>query len=400
MEKTIAINAGSSSLKFKLFEMPSEKVLASGQVDRIGIDGSTFTMIYGDQENTRFEEPVKDHEVAIHMVLKALIDLKIIRSFDEITGVGHRVVAGGEIFNGSVEITEKVIKQIESLSEYAPLHNPVNVIGIRAVQKVLPNVTSVAVFDTSFHETLPAKNYLYSIPYEYYEKYGARKYGAHGTSHQSVALDAAKLLGKPLSSLKMITLHLGAGSSIDAILNGQSYDTSMGFTPVSGITMATRSGDIDVSLVNYLMEKLKITDFSEMIEILNTKSGLLGISGISSDMRDVLEARHKSRRAELAVEIFVNNIVKYIGAYIAEMHGIDVLVFTAGIGENGMLVRKMIVDELDYFGLKIDNEKNQVQGELRDISASDSKAKVLVVPTNEELAIAREVERFKKETKA
>ncbi|GAB5051437.1 acetate/propionate family kinase [Pediococcus ethanolidurans] len=399
MEKTIAINAGSSSFKFKLFEMPSEKVLASGQVDRIGIDGSTFTIIYGDQQNIRIEKPVKNHEVAMNIVLNALIDLKIIRSYDEITGVGHRVVAGGEIFKGSVLITEKVIKQIESLSEYAPLHNPANVLGIRAMQKVLPNVTSVAVFDTSFHETLPPKNYLYSIPYEYYEKYGARKYGAHGTSHQFVALDAAKLLGKPLSSLKMITLHLGAGSSIDAILNGQSYDTSMGFTPVSGITMATRSGDIDVSLVNYLMEKLKITDFSEMIKILNTKSGLLGISGISSDMRDVLEARHKSRRAELAVEIFVNNIVKYIGAYIAEMHGIDALVFTAGIGENGMLVRKMIVDELDYFGLKIDDERNQVQGELRDISASDSKAKVLVVPTNEELAIAREVERFKQENK-
>lgn len=284
MEKTLAINAGSSSFKFKLFEMPSEKVLASGQVDRIGIDGSTFTIIYGDQQNIRIEKPVKNHEVAINIVLNALIDLKIIRSYDEITGVGHRVVAGGEIFKGSVKITEKVIQQIESLSEYAPLHNPANVVGIRAMQKVLPNVINVAVFDTSFHETLPPKNYLYSIPYEYYTQYGARKYGAHGTSHQSVALDAAKLLGKPLSALKMITLHLGAGSSIDAILNGQSYDTSMGFTPVSGITMATRSGDIDVSLVNYLMEKLKITNFADMIKILNTKSGLLGISGISSDI--------------------------------------------------------------------------------------------------------------------
>ncbi|WP_412989706.1 acetate/propionate family kinase [Pediococcus siamensis] len=397
MGKTISINAGSSSFKFKLFEMPSEKVLASGQVDRIGIDGSSFTIMYGNEQNMRIERPVKDHEVAVNMVLDALIDLKIIKSYDEITGIGHRVVAGGEIFKGSVRITDKVIKQIESLSEYAPLHNPANVMGIRAMQDVLPNVLSVAVFDTSFHETLPPKNYLYSIPYEYYQKYGARKYGAHGTSHQSVAQDAAKLLGKPLDSLKLITLHLGAGSSIDAILHGKSYDTSMGFTPVSGITMATRSGDIDVSLVNFLMEKLHITKFSEMIKILNTKSGLLGISGISSDMRDVLEARHESIRAQLAVEIFVNNIVKYVGAYIAEMRGVDALVFTAGIGESGISVRRLIANALDYFGVKIDEEKNQVQGELCDISAPDSKVKVLVVPTNEELAIAREVERFKGE---
>ncbi|MCI1506072.1 MAG: acetate kinase [Pediococcus pentosaceus] len=396
MEKTIAINAGSSTLKFKLFEMPEERVISSGTVDRIGISGSNFTIKTTDGKKVEIDQPIKNHEEAVNLLLKELLKLDIIKDYSEITGVGHRVVAGGEIFQDSALIDDKVLKQIEDLKEYAPLHNPANATGIRAFKKVLPDITSVAVFDTSFHETLPEKNYLYSIPYEYYEKYGARKYGAHGTSHQYVAGRAAKMMGKPLEELKIITLHLGAGSSITAIKDGKSFDTSMGFTPLAGITMATRSGDIDASLVVYLMQKLNITNPEDILTILNKKSGLLGLSGMSPDLRDIIDAAEKGEhRAQMAIDIFVNNIVKYIGSYATEMGGLDGIVFTAGIGENSVPMREKITSELGIFNVKLDQALNEKRGE-RFISAEDSAVQVMVIPTDEELAIARDVEKFKK----
>ncbi|WP_132981252.1 acetate/propionate family kinase [Pediococcus pentosaceus] len=396
MEKTIAINAGSSTLKFKLFEMPEERVISSGTVDRIGISGSNFTIKTTDGKKVEIDQPIKNHEEAVNLLLKELLKLDIIKDYSEITGVGHRVVAGGEIFQDSALIDDKVLKQIEDLKEYAPLHNPANATGIRAFKKVLPDITSVAVFDTSFHETLPEKNYLYSIPYEYYEKYGARKYGAHGTSHQYVAGRAAKMMGKPLEELKIITLHLGAGSSITAIKDGKSFDTSMGFTPLAGITMATRSGDIDASLVVYLMQKLNITNPEDILTILNKKSGLLGLSGMSPDLRDIIDDAEKGEhRAQMAIDIFVNNIVKYIGSYATEMGGLDGIVFTAGIGENSVPMREKITSKLGIFNVKLDQALNEKRGE-RFISAEDSAVQVMVIPTDEELAIARDVEKFKK----
>ena len=285
-----------------------------------------------------------------------------------------------------------MLKQITDLAEYAPLHNPANAVGIRAFKRILPHVPAVAVFDTAFHASMPAVNYLYSLPYDYYQRYGARKFGAHGTSHRYVAVRAAKLLGRPLETLKLITLHLGAGSSITAIDHGQSLDTSMGFTPLAGITMATRSGDVDPSLVAYLMKKLNISDPDEMLTILNTQSGLLGLAG-SADMQE-LEARYdEDSQAQLAIDIFVNRIVKYVGAYLAELQGADALVITAGIGERDARMRQRIADRLTYFGVAIDPTKNQVSGVERDLSTTDAKIRTLLIPTDEELMIARDVER-------
>jgi len=392
MGKTIAINAGSSTLKFKLFKMPQEQVIASGAIERIGLDESPVHIRYGLDHKYRETEFVPDHLTAVNIILDELIKLHIIETYDEITGIGHRVVAGGEIFKDSVLITDKVLHQIEDLAEYAPLHNPANAVGIRAFKRILPNVPAVAVFDTSFHTSMPAVNYLYSLPYEYYEKYGARKFGAHGTSHRYVAGRAAKLMGKPLSSLRLITLHLGAGSSITAIQNGRSLDTSMGFTPLAGITMATRSGDLDPSLMAFLMKKLNLSDPDEMLKILNTKSGLLGIAG-SADMQE-LEARcDHDKMAQLAIDIFVNRIVKYIGAYLAEMQGADAIVITAGIGERDAKMRQRIADKLSYFGVEIDPHKNQVSGVERDLSTETAKIRTILIPTDEELMIARDVER-------
>ncbi|RRK09540.1 acetate kinase [Lactiplantibacillus garii] len=392
MGKTIAINAGSSTLKFKLFEMPQERVIASGAIERIGLATSPVHIRYGLDHKYQETETVPDHLAAVNIILDELIKLHIIERYDEITGVGHRVVAGGELFHDSVLITDKVLQQIEALSEYAPLHNPANAIGIRAFKKVLPNVPAVAVFDTSFHASMPAVNYLYSLPYQYYEKYGARKFGAHGTSHRYVAGRAAKLLGRPLDELKLITLHLGAGSSITAIKNGRSLDTSMGFTPLAGITMATRSGDLDPSLMAFLMKKLRIQDPDEMLKILNTKSGLLGIAG-SADMAELEQRCDHDERAQLAIDIFVNRIVKYVGAYLAELQGADALVITAGIGERDAKMRQRIADKLSYFGVEIDPHKNQVSGVERDLSTPDAKIRVILIPTDEELMIARDVER-------
>ncbi len=419
MAKTMAVNAGSSSLKFQLLEMPAEQVIAQGVIERIGMDDAIVTIKYGaeivaerlvghsdddedhititkDGKVKKYENvvPIKDHQQAINFMLQKLTDLGIIEDFQEITGVGHRVVAGGEWFNHSVVVTDEVLAKIDRLADYAPLHNPANAMGIRAFQKLLPDALSVAVFDTSFHQTMPDVNYLYSLPYEYYTRYGARKYGAHGTSHRYVSARAAAMLGKDLKDLKLITLHLGAGASITAIKDGKSFDTSMGFSPLAGVTMATRAGDVDPSLVYYIQEREGLTN-DEMLNVLNKKSGLLGISTISSDMRDLLDVQDTNEHAKLAINIFINRVIKYVGQYVAEMNGVDAIVFTAGIGENSVPVRKMIVDKLSYFGVKLDDEKNNVRGEEVEISTSDSKVKALLIPTNEELMIARDVESLK-----
>lgn len=395
MSKTIAINAGSSSLKWQLYEMPMEEVVAKGIVERIGLNDSIFTIKYGNDE--KYEEiiDIDNHEIAVKMLLDKLIELNILSSYDEITGVGHRVVAGGEDFKDSVVITDEVLQKIEKLADLAPLHNPANAMGITAFKKILPDIISVAVFDTAFHTTMPKHNYLYSIPTEYYEKFAARKYGAHGTSHKYVAERAAEMLERPIEELKIITCHLGNGASITAVDGGKSVDTSMGFTPLAGVTMGTRSGDIDPSLLAYLMEKLELTDIKDMINILNKKSGLLGLTGISSDMRD-LEANLEKETVQIAYDVFTDRIRKYIGSYVTVMNGVDAIVFTAGIGENDAHVRSEVIKGMTWFGCELDADKNNVRGKESVISTEDSKVKVLLIPTDEELMIARDVERLRK----
>ncbi|WP_240403867.1 acetate kinase [Lactobacillus iners] len=391
MKKILAINSGSSSFKYKLFNYPSEEVVAQGQAQRIGLAGSTFSLKLADGSKYESEIKIPDHKTAIQLLLTWLPKYNVINDLKEIAGIGHRVVAGGEIFSESALIDKEKLQQIYDLSDYAPLHNPYEADGIRDFMQLLPGVPQVAVFDTSFHHTLDPVHYLYSLPYKYYEKYRARKYGAHGTSVRYVSHRAAELLNKPLNELKMIVCHLGNGASITAIKDGKSYDTSMGFSPVAGITMSTRSGDIDPSVLQYVMKKENISDFNKMINILNNKSGILGISDYSPDMRDIRKrAAAGDVKAKLAKDIFVNRIIKYIGSYYVDMGGLDALVFTAGIGENESLYRQAIVDKLSVLGLKIDEKANSVNGE-KVISAVDSKAKILIIPTNEELVIARDV---------
>lgn len=395
MSKTIAVNAGSSTVKFKLFDMPSEDVVASGLIERIGLDQGHAKIKYGNGQVHDEQRKFADHGEAVQYLLDQLTALGIVKKYNEITAVGHRVVAGGEFFKDSVVIDDDVIKKIDELSEYAPLHDPAELEGIKAFKKVLPDAFAVAVFDTSFHVDMPKMNALYSVPYEWYEKYGARRYGAHGTSHRYVAARAAKLLGKPLDQLKLITCHLGAGASITAIRYGKSFDTSMGFSPLAGITMATRSGDVDPSLVNFMEHKLNISS-DEMIDILNHKSGLLGISGVSSDMRDVQKAADNgNKRAQLALDINENTVVKYIGSYLAEMNGADAIVFTAGVGENDKNFRQAVADRLSFFGVGVDPIKNDVRGVERDISTDDAQIKTLLIPTNEELMIVHDIERLR-----
>ncbi|MCC7666689.1 acetate/propionate family kinase [Liquorilactobacillus satsumensis] len=390
MAKIIAINAGSSSLKFKLFEMEGEKVLAQGLFDRIGISNGTIKIKYGEKEY-RKEAELKDHAVAVKRLLQLLLKLGIVQDFAEIVGVGHRVVAGGEYFKKSVAVNSRIIRRINELTEYAPIHNPANLMGIEAFRKILPNAVSVAVFDTSFHQTMPKENYVYSVPYEWYHKYGARRYGAHGTSHRYVVQVAAHMMEKPLKQLKLISCHLGAGASLCAVKNGKSFDTSMGFTPLTGITMATRSGDVDVSLISFMMQKLDMHSMPEVIYDLNKKSGLLGISGISSDMRDI-EAKCKTdERAQLAIDIFVKDVVKYVGAYMAEMGGLDGIIFTAGIGENSGYIREKIMKRLEFLGIEVDEKANAKRGVAEFISTPTSRVAALMIPTNEELMIARDV---------
>ena len=395
MDKVLAVNSGSSSLKFKLFEMPSEAVIASGLIERIAIPGSQTTIKYGNGKVYKHQGTVKNHGEAVNNLMELLISLGIIEKYSEITGVGHRVVAGGEYFSKSVVVTDEVIRKIKNITELAPLHNPANLIGIQAFKEMLPDACSVVVFDTAFHQTMPEENFLYSVPYEWYEKLGVRRYGAHGTSHRYVAGEAAKLMGRPLKDLKLVTCHLGAGSSLCAIKNGKSFDTSMGFTPLTGVTMATRSGDVDVSMIAFVMDKLGINSISEMIYTLNKESGLAAISGVSSDMRDILSVSHAKHRARLAIDIFVKDIVKYIGQYYFEMGGIDGIVFTAGIGENSAVIRKMIMERLSFMNITIDNEKNEEQDGATVISGEDSAITMMKIPTNEELMIARDVMELK-----
>lgn len=394
MTKTLAINAGSSTLKWKLFSMPEETVIASGLVDRLNLPGSIFTVKRPDGDKYQVTQDNIDYRMAAAMVLSHLKEAGIVKHLHEITGIGHRVVAGGEIFSDSAVVTDETLKQIHSLAQYAPLHNPIEAQYIEIFQQLLPEAIQVAVFDTSLYTDMPKINALYPVPYEYYEKYGARKYGAHGTSHRYVAHRTAELLGKPLEDLKLITLHLGSGSSISAFDHGKVIDTSMGFTPLAGVMMGTRSGDIDASLVSFLAEKLKIS-MNEMIDILNHKSGLLGISQLSPDQRDLEQAQDTNPQAKLALDMFANRVVRYIGTYVAELNGLDALVFTAGSGENGIDMRQKIADQLSYFDVEIDHDKNQIRGKEQTISPDGAPVDVLVVPTNEELMIVRDVERLK-----
>ena len=394
MSKTIAINAGSSSLKWQLYEMPEETVIAKGLIERIGLPESVSTVSFaGDKQVVT--KAIHNHTEAVSILMNDLKALKIIEHFSEITGTGHRVVAGGELFNSSVLITDEVAKQIEELSDLAPLHNPANVAGIHAFRALLPNATHVAVFDTAFHATMPPVAYRYPVPNAYYDQYAVRKYGAHGTSHMYVAQKAADYLGKPLEDLKLITAHIGNGGSLTAIAGGKSIDTSMGFTPLAGIMMGTRTGELDASIIPYIMAKTGITDVAEVFDVFNKKSGLAGISELSSDMRDIIKSRDAGdEKAALAFDMFVDRIQKYIGQYLAVLNGADAIVFTAGIGENSFEVRKAIIDGLSWFGLDIDDSKNVV-GADGVISTPNAKVKVLVIPTDEELVITRDVEKFK-----
>ncbi|AZU63611.1 acetate kinase [Neobacillus mesonae] len=393
MAKIIAINAGSSSLKFQLFEMPGEEVITKGLIERIGLNDSIFTItVNGEKIKETIDIP--DHEVAVKMLLDKLTSLEIIKSLGEIDGIGHRVVHGGEEFNDSVVITEEVLAKIEELSELAPLHNPANVTGIKAFKRVLPNVPAVAVFDTAFHQTMPQSSYLYSLPYDYYKKYGIRKYGFHGTSHKYVSIRAAEMLGRPLEQLRLISCHLGNGASIAAIQGGKSIDTSMGFTPLAGVTMGTRSGNIDPALIPFIMEKTGKTA-DEVLEVLNKKSGMLAVSGFSSDLRDIeIQASQGNKRAKLALDVFSNRIHKYIGSYAARMYGVDAIIFTAGIGENSDVIRENVLKGLEFMGVYWDPALNKVRGEESFINYPHSPVKVLVIPTNEEVMIARDVVRL------
>jgi acetate kinase len=393
MAKIIAINAGSSSLKFQLFEMPSEEVITKGIVERIGLKDSIFT-ISVNGEKIKEVTDIPDHAVAVKILLDKLTSLGIIQSLDEIEGIGHRVVHGGEEFSDSVLITEEVLTKIDELSELAPLHNPANITGIRAFQQVLPNVPAVAVFDTAFHQTMPENSFLYSLPYEYYKKYGIRKYGFHGTSHKYVSQRAAEMLGRPVEHLRLISCHLGNGASIAAIEGGKSIDTSMGFTPLAGVTMGTRSGNIDPALIPYIMEKTS-KSADEVLDVLNKESGMLGVSGFSSDLRDIEdEAEKGNERAELALKVFADRIHKYIGSYAARMCGVDAIIFTAGIGENSSAIRSRVLQGLEFMGVYWDPALNKVRGEEAFISYPHSPVKVMIIPTDEEVMIARDVVRL------
>ncbi len=390
--KVLVINAGSSSLKYQLMDPATKDVLAKGLCERIGIDGRLTHKVPAKDSKHEFEIPMPTHAEAIQAVIDALLSPEhgVISSMKEIDAVGHRVVHGGEAFNKSVLITDEVMKAIEDCIPLAPLHNPANLTGIRACQKVMPGVPMVAVFDTAFHQTMPAKSYIYALPYEYYEKDKVRRYGFHGTSHKYVSGRAAAMLGKPIEELKIITCHLGNGSSVTAVDGGKSVDTSMGFTPLAGVPMGTRSGDLDAGILEYLMNKYGY-DIKEMLNILNKKSGVLGVSGVSSDFRDLSDAAEQgNERAALAVDTFNYGVKKLIGAYAAAMGGVDAIVFTAGVGENSAEQRLDIASGLEFMGVKMDEAANKVRGKETVISAADSKVKVLLIPTDEELMIAQD----------
>ncbi|MGC8544679.1 acetate kinase [Athalassotoga sp.] len=395
--KILVINAGSSSLKYQLFDMKDESVLCSGIVERIGLNGSRLVHKAQGKKYT-IESAVKDHKIALKLVLDILIDKEkgVIKSMDEINAVGHRVVHGGETFSGSVLIDEKVMKALEDNIELAPLHNPPNIMGIRAAKELLPDVPHVGTFDTAFHQTLSKKAYLYAIPLRYYTKYKIRRYGFHGTSHFYVSHRTAEILNKPVEEMKIITCHIGNGSSVAAVKYGKSVDTSMGFTPLEGLVMGTRSGDLDPAIVTFLQEKENLS-YKEINSILNKESGAFGLSnGLSSDMRDIENAALEDHNdaAKMALDIYDYRIAKYVGAYAAAMNGVDAITFTAGVGENSAYTRADVCSYLEFLGLKVDPNKNNIRGKEAIISTDDSKVKVLVVPTNEELVIARDTQKI------
>ena len=392
--KILVVNCGSSSLKFQLIDSETEEVAASGLCERIGLDGALIYKVNGDKIKQEIDLP--DHEVAIKKVLDTLLDKEIgvLTSLDEIGAIGHRMVHGGEKFSSSVIINEEIIKQIETCNDLAPLHNPANLLGVRACQEVMPGVPNVVVFDTAFHQTMPSKAYLYALPKESYEKYGVRRYGFNGTSHSFVSKILAELAGLDINNSRMIICHIGSGASISAIKDGKSVDTSMGMTPLEGLMMGTRSGDMDPAIIEFICQKENIT-VQEMTTILNKKSGALGLSGLSNDYRDLVEAAQGGNQDAInALDVMVYRVIKYIGAYYMALGGVDAIALTAGVGENNLELRAKIVEGLAAIGIKLDVEANAVRGDERKISTDDSAAQVWVVPTNEELAIARETARL------
>jgi len=393
MANIIAINAGSSSLKFQLLQMPEERIIAKGIIERIGLKDPIFSMSTNGNK-IELVKQIKNHQEAVLLLLQMLIELKAVKSLEEIDGIGHRLVHGGEEFSDSVLIDDEAIVKFEKLSDLAPLHNPANITGIKEFQKALPNVPSVAVFDTAFHQTMPESSFLYSIPYEYYKNYGIRKYGFHGTSHKYVSERAASLLNRPIKGLRLISCHLGNGASIAAIDGGRSIDTSMGFTPLAGVTMGTRSGNLDPALIPFIMEKTG-KNAEEVLDVLNKKSGMLGVSGFSSDLRDIeKEATMGNPRAQLALDVFASRIHKYIGSYAARMNGVDAIIFTAGIGENSDVIRSKVLSGLQFMGVYLDADLNKIRGKEAFISYPHSPVKVIVIPTNEEVMIARDTVRL------
>ena len=393
--KILVLNCGCSSLKYQLINMETEEVLASGKYERIGEDEAFITHKVNGQK-IEIKHPAKTHEEAVDFTLKQLInpEYKVIDSLDEISAIGHRLVHGGEKINKSVIITDEVVEVLKECIDLAPLHNPAGIIGIEACKKVMPGKPMVGVFDTAFHQTMPKERYIYPIPYEYYKKYGIRKYGFHGTSHMYVSQRLAEIVGKDISELKIVTCHLGQGSSICAVEGGKSVDTSMGLTPLAGIPMVTRSGDLDPSVVTFLMKKEGWTA-EEAENMLNKKSGVQGISGLAPDFREIEAASYgDNERAEIAIEKFKYEIASYIAKYAVAMNGVDYIVFTGGVGENQINIRRGICEKLEFMGVKIDVEANNVRGEEKEISAPDSKVKVYLVPTNEELMIAKETARL------
>jgi len=390
--KILVINCGSSSLKYQLIDMATENSLSTGLVERIGIEGSKLTQKVEGRDKFVLTTPMKDHKDAIAHVIETLLDdvQGVIKSSDEIEAVGHRVVHGGEKYSTSVIITDEVMKDLEEFSVLAPLHNPPNIIGINACMELMPDTTMVAVFDTAFHQTMPEKAFLYGLPYELYKENHIRKYGFHGTSHKYVTFRAAEMMERDVRDLKLITCHLGNGASVTAINGGVSVDTSMGFTPLEGLIMGTRCGDIDPAIIPYLME-VKGYSYDEVNSIMNKKSGVLGLSGVSSDFRDIEDAAAEgNERAQLALDVFHYRVKKYIGDYMAVLNGVDAIIFTAGLGENATETREEIVKDLEWFGIELDTERNKVRGQERFISKEGSKVKIIVIPTNEELMIARD----------
>lgn len=390
--KILVINCGSSSLKYQLIDMADENVLAKGLVERIGIEGSVLTHKPAGLEKVIIKQPMKDHKVAIKLVLDALCDAKhgVIKSMSEISAVGHRVVHGGEKYSGSVLITDDVMKVMDECTHLAPLHNPPNIIGINACKAMMPETPMVAVFDTAFHQTMPKKAYIYALPYELYEKHAVRKYGFHGTSHRFVSKIAADMMHKDIKDCKIITCHLGNGASIAAVMNGKSVDTSMGYTPLGGLAMGTRCGDMDPAIVTFLEDELHMST-ADVNNLMNKKSGVYGISGVSSDFRDIESgAENGNERCRLALDVFYYRVKEYIGAYAAAMGGVDAVVFTAGLGENSADARSEICKGLEFLGIEIDSDKNNTRGKAVEISKDGSKVKVFVIPTNEELMIARD----------